>query len=169
MILSYKMCFGEATCLDNGSGMKKSLSWAVAASVAANIGYALWSFAGASSGYEQAKPELMVAALSPLAAEVASGSESGQSPSRTEQESWACMKFGPLADKEAEEALLVLGAGAKSKPFEAEEGKEVRFGPWAKSDLPALEEILGPWRPAKVRPCDAKESEEWEKAKEKAK
>ena len=165
MILSYKMRFGEATCFDNGSGMKKSLSWAVATSVAANVGYALWSFAGAAPGYEQAKPELMVAALSPLAAEAATENKSGPSHARAEQESWACMKLGPLAGKEAEEALLVLGAGAKSKPFEAEEGKEVRFGPWAKSDLPALEKILGPWRPAKVRPCDAKESEEWEKSK----
>lgn len=142
--------------------MNKALSWAVAAAAAANVGYGVfaWSHARSSQERAPARSQLRAAALAPLP----TGSSTPVAKPKVAA-SIACMRLGPLGAKEAPEALALLGAGARARLFEAKEARDVRFGPWARADVQELEKILGPWRPATVRPCDAKESEEWERLK----
>ena len=142
--------------------MKRMLSWTVVVAVAVNVGYGIfaWSQASVSSGQIQNHAQLKTESLVPIRDDLLAAAIKTQIST-----SFACLRLGPLGVKEAPEALALLGTGTRSKLFEINDVRDVRFGPWPKSDVPELERILGHWRPATVRPCDIKENEEWEKLK----
>lgn len=144
------------------AGMNRMLSWAVVMAVAVNVGYGVfaWSQASAGPGVGPVRVQLKAETLAPLRGDALAKAVNPQSST-----SFSCLRLGPLGVKEAPEALALLGAGTRSTLFEAKDVRDVRFGPWPKSDVPELERILAHWRPATVRPCDFKESEEWEKLK----
>lgn len=85
-------------------------------------------------------------------------------------EFWACLKLGNMSAKQMAEALSIFGTSAKARSFQqsgtAPSAKaEVRFGPWAKNDVPKLEKILMPWAGSSVKLCDDKETAEWKNLK----